>query len=701
MKKPHLPYSLCRTVAILCLPMSVVSCGGNHRPDAVNVMPSYLGAVTRTEFDGVADDLLTGGLGKTGLAAASPPGYLDPLHPNAAELRRNAIYANYRAVLDINAASGYGSLYGPNVDAAGDITAGEGKIAGSEYLAYADDGSGRRNVVLMVQVPASFDPEQACVVTGTASGSRGIYGAIGSAGEWGLKHHCAVAYTDKGGGIGLYTFDDDGVNLIDGQRSTRAAAGKAAHFAPELGDAERTAFAAAYPDRVAFKHAHSQQNPEADWGRMTLQAVEFAYYVLNERYGAVAGDGRSHLVRLSPKNTIVIASSISNGAGSALLAAEQDTRGLISGVAASEPQIQPGSSGFVVRQGGQVVAAQGRPLFDYATYAALYQPCLAEVADPAGNTVANAGRCAGLAAKGLLTGADLVSRQADARARLHAYGWLPDSDALQAAHAGTNILVAATYAYAYGRFSAVDRLCGLDFAATDAAGHPVALTPVQRATSFATQNGIIGSVVDENAVGGAVAYNAGVSPSSGLPDQSLDAFLCLRSLATGIDPVSGSSLDALNPALAAQGRRVREGVAAVRAGGNLHGRPAVIVQGRADTLIPVNHASRAYLALNAGVEGAGSRLRYIEVTHANHFDSFTSSLPTGIVPLHIYLIRALDAVYANLKSGVALPPSQLVRTVPRTSGTVPMTVTNVPPIAPVPVAGDVIGIGAGVVDVPN
>lgn len=55
----------------------------------------------------------------------------------------------------------------------------------------------------MVQVPASFNPAQPCIVTATSSGSRGIYGAIGTAGEWGLKHGCAVAYTDKGSGNGM------------------------------------------------------------------------------------------------------------------------------------------------------------------------------------------------------------------------------------------------------------------------------------------------------------------------------------------------------------------------------------------------------------------------------------------------------------------------------------------------------------------
>jgi hydroxybutyrate-dimer hydrolase len=34
-------------------------------------------------------------------------------------------------------------------------------------------------------------------VTASSPGSRGIYGSIGAVGEWGLKHRCAVAYTDN------------------------------------------------------------------------------------------------------------------------------------------------------------------------------------------------------------------------------------------------------------------------------------------------------------------------------------------------------------------------------------------------------------------------------------------------------------------------------------------------------------------------
>ena len=679
-----------RAATGLCT-LLLAACGSNHAPEELNQMPGYLGTIARADYDGKTNDLLTAGLGKSGLAGATPL-YANAEQPTPVELRRNAIHANYRAVLDIAANSGYGTLYGPNVDAAGNLGSGEGLVAGSEYIAYADDGTGKKNVTLMVQVPASFDPDRACIVTGTSSGSRGIYGAIGSSGEWGLKKGCAVAYADKGSGTGLYVFEDDSVNLQNGVRAGRVAAGKSALFAPDLSDAERLAWAAAYPNRIAFKHAHSQQNPEKDWGKVTLQAVEMAFYVLNERYGVLARDGSSRIVRLTPKNTITIASSISNGAGSALLAAEQDTKGLISGVAASEPQVQPQpSTAYSVRQGGVVVANPGRALFDYATYAALYQPCIASVAG-------NAGRCTALVAKGLLNGADLAAQQADAKLRLQAYGWLPDSDPLQAAHAGTNILVAVTYAYAYGKFSVTDKVCGFTFAQTDGGGNPIAFTSAQKAASFATQSGIVGNVVYENSVGGARVYTAGVSPSTSLADQSLDGFLCLRSLATGRDAVSGANLDGT---LAAQSVRVRAGMAEVVASGKLNGKPAIIVHGRSDTLIPVNHASRAYLGLNAAVEGANSKLRYIEVTHANHFDSFSSALPSLIVPLHVYLNRALDAMYAHLNAQQALPPSQVVRTVTRADASTLITNVNVPAIAATPAAGNAISVTGSAVDVPN
>jgi len=172
-------------------------------------------------------------------------------------------------MLDMTAAGGYGRLYGPNVDAQGTVVASEGKVPGTEYIAFADDGTGRQNVTLMVQVPASFDPKKPCVITATASGSRGVYGGI-STGEWGLKRGCAVAYSDKGTGGAPHDLQNDTVPLIDGTRTTATAAGKEAAFNAGLSPSELAAFNAATPNRFAFKHAHSGQNPEKDWGKTTL-----------------------------------------------------------------------------------------------------------------------------------------------------------------------------------------------------------------------------------------------------------------------------------------------------------------------------------------------------------------------------------------------------------------------------------------------
>ena len=184
--------------SLMILSVSVVAACGGDASLEVNSKPATLGAVAQINYDGNSDDLLTAGLGKTGIAGALPA-YADPTRPTAAELRRAAIYTSYRALLDMTAAGGYGTLYGPNVASDGTVTTSEGRIAGSETIAFSDDGSGAKNVTLMVQLPASFDPANPCIVTATSSGSRGVYGAM-STGEWGLKKGCAVAYSDKGTG---------------------------------------------------------------------------------------------------------------------------------------------------------------------------------------------------------------------------------------------------------------------------------------------------------------------------------------------------------------------------------------------------------------------------------------------------------------------------------------------------------------------
>jgi len=106
------------------------------------------------------------------------------------------------------------------------------------------------------------------------------------------------------------------------------------------------------------------------------------------------------------------------------------------------------------------------------------------------------------------------------------------------------------------------------------------------------------------------------------------------------------------------------------------------------------------------VEGAASRVRYVEVTNAQHFDSFLpfAGYDTRYVPLHLYFTRAMDAMWAHLKNGTALPPSQLVRTTPRggTPGAAnAITSANVPAIAAAPAATERISIEGSTLRLPD
>jgi hydroxybutyrate-dimer hydrolase len=691
-----------------------------------NVKPTFLSTVQVKCYDGVADDLLTAGLGKTGLAGA-PPGFADPLVPTAAELRKRAIWTNYRAVLDITAVGGYGTLYGPNVDKDGNVTNSEGKIAGCEYLTYAFDGASRKNVTLMVQIPDAFDRNRPCIVTGHSSGSRGVYGAIGSSGEWGLKRGCAVAYDDKGTGNGLHDLQTDVVGLIDGTRNlsdgtplTADLAGEDSHFTARLSDAQRAAFNAAFPNRVAYKHAHSQQNPEKDWGRNNLQSIVFAFYALNERFGT-PGPQRWKRIAFDRRNTLVIASSISNGGTGALAAAEQDWFGLIDGVAVTEPNAQPRNvRGITIEQGSTIVPTIGKSLYDYFTLANLYQPCAALAVGAAApgfaflaipNPVGASQRCAGLRAKGLVNGDTLTEQASDALARLHEYGWLAESDVLHASHYrfATNA-IAVTYSNAYGRFSVADNVCGFSFANTDAAGNVVPQLLASQASIFATGNGVPPTtgvnIVYNDSVGGAKLDLLAVSPSTGNADFALDGAICHRNLVEGRDIVTGAPLTG---AMRAASHRVRDGIEAVELTGFLKNTPAIIVHGRSDALVPVNHSSRAYYAKNQSISWGFSQLRYIEVTNAQHFDAFLPAAPLAgydsrYIPLHVYFIRALDWMYDHLTTGKALPPSQVVRGVPRggaPGAAPPLTAANVPPIQAAPPAGDRITFRHGTLHVPD
>jgi hydroxybutyrate-dimer hydrolase len=711
---------------------ALAGCGGGGGAHERNVLPAgitqhgvthYAATTPGAGNTAATQDLLTGGLGARGIASTGTvPLYADPAHPTALELRRNAIQSNYRGILDNTANGGFGRLYGPNVDASGNATAADGMVPGREYIASLDDGSGRKRVVMAVQVPDNFNTAAPCIVAGPSSGSRGVYGAIGTASEWGLKRGCAIALTDAGKGVGLHDLGDDTVNRIDGTRATRSAAGALNHFAANVTEAARAAYNAAFPNRLALKQAHSQLNPEKDWGNDTLAAIRYAFFVLNERYGSTDDP-----VVYRPGNTLVIAGSASNGGAAVIRAAEQDTAGLIDGVVASEPVTQlPTASGYGIQLGATPVAGYGKTLADYVTYGNLYQPCAALANEASlgaelsvfnfmtisGMTARAQARCTGLAAKGLVTGSTLAAQAADALAKLRAYGWTTEHDQMHNAHygLGNGPILSAMYPVGYGRLPVTDNVCATSFSAVDALGNPVATTAVAKASSFATANGTANGTpatpVYESSVGGAKAWQFAVSPSTGAADFGLDVALCQRALVTGTDPVTGAALTAASTPTAAQSAAVRAGIGEVTLSGNLRGHPTLIVSGRSDALVPVNDNARAYAAFNRAVEGAGSRLRYIEVTNAQHFDAFIpfSGFDNRFVPLHVYFTQAMDMMYAHLRNNAALPPSQLVRTTPRggAAGAAPaLTAANVPAISAAPAAGNQIGFSGTTLTVPQ
>lgn len=724
------------SLASAVLALLAVACGGSDDPDtAINVLPAgvtehsvttYTATTPGAGTTAATQDLLTAGLGKTGLGGTTPA-YVDGRNPTALELRRNAIFANYRGILDPSAKGGYGSLYGPNLDSAGKDTQGEGLIPGKEYVASIDDGSGQKRVVVAVQIPASFDVDNPCIVAGPSSGSRGVYGSIGSAAEWGLKRGCAVTLTDAGKGIGLYDLADDTVNRIDGTRATRSDAGALSFFAAHIGDSVRAAFNAAFPNRLAVKHAHSQMNPEKDWGNDTLVSIRYALYALNQEFGQSLAFGMHREARFNAANTLVIAGSVSNGGSGVLRAAEQDTDGLIDGVVAHEPSAQPAAaSGYGVQVGGGAVPVIGKPLIDYFTVANLYQPCaaLAPAATMAEASTYNymtltgmnaraANRCAALAAKGLVTGTTTEGQATDALQKLRNYGWTADNDTMHNAHYGLGnaAIIAMMYTNAFGRFSVVDNLCGMSAAQVDATGAVVPVPALVKAQSAAagngTLNGVPASVVYNNSVGGAKSWAFAVSPSSGTADFALDAALCQRALVTGKDAVTGDDLTAASTPTLAQSQAVRAGIAEALLNGNLRGKPTLIVAGRSDALVPINHSSRAYAAHNRSVEGAGGGVSYIEVVNGQHFDTLLplSGFDNRFVPLHVYYNRAMDAMFAKLKDGAALPPSQVVRTTPRggAPGAAPaITAAHVPNFVATPAAGDaIVFTGGNTIQVPD
>ena len=675
--------------------------------------PVVPGSVKVTAYDGVTDDLLSAGLNQAGLVSAVPPGFADPLHPTPAELRRRAIYNNYRGIVDTVPSGGMGLLWGPQSPGTPTIPGATfGLIPGVEYKAYltVPHPHGHvNNVPAAVQIPRHFDPAKPCIVAAPPSGSRSLYGGIAIA-EWALFKGCAVAMGGKGTDTGFHLLDAEAaayaVDDIDGVYASVDAIGDDAQFAVRPSRSLDT-YIAANPHRIATKHAHSQINPEKHWGEFALKSIEFAFWALNDHFD---GEGKK---RFSRKNTLVIAAGASNGAGTALRALEQDGEGLIDGLVVTEPNIDPEAGRFVIRLGSEApFDPAGRTIYDSMTMMSVYASCAALAPGASGTLLfgpgpLNVNRCTSLKEKGLVSGATVAEQAASAVSVLRANGYTPAEDWGISSHDTLSLWrsLQVTYANAYGRFAVQDNVCGMSFSATDpATGRPVALAEAVAKRLFADSSGVppTGGVnlIADKAANSPILENLAISPSTGRMDLNLDGALCFRSLQTGegLSDAQGWS----------NFSRVRSGTREIQTTGRLHGKPAIVIHGRRDALVFPNIHSRAYYALNQQHERHKSRLSYIEVTTGQHFDAFISSFfvgPTGaqFAPLHYYFLHAMDSMYAHLTEGKALPPSQVVRPTPR--GVQPYTPANVPLLLPpaklAPAPGDRIVFDDGVLTIPE
>lgn len=589
-------------------PRAAARRAGNAVTDA-----ACFGDVRETAHRG-RDDLLSAGLGLDGLRA-KPPKFAEAAHPTADELRRRAIHASWAGIADLGPLGGYGVVYG-----------GAPSVPGREFGAFAtlpharaDTRTGKRaSHRVLAQIPDAFDAKARCLVVAPSSGSRGVYGAISFAGAWALPRGCAVVYTDKGTGSGWFDLDSDSGVALDGTRAQRGVA--ALEFEPMATNGAHG---------VAVKHAHSGDNPEADWGRHVLQAARFGLAMLDRAFPQQAP--------FTADNTRIIAAGMSNGGGAVLQAAGIDDARLLAGVVALEPNVH--------------VEGRGRALYDYVTEAALLLPCA--LVDARFDDVPFArsqgalapawlARCAHLREVGLVEGADVAAQARSALDRLHANGWRDETIATAASSTLFDLwrAIGATYASAYLRAAPGAMPCGFSFGALSASGMPAPADVATRAAWWSDASGI--------PPGAGVWLLGGVEASA---DPTAPGVHGLRALWAG----EGDGARAL-----------RESVAATAAKPPREGLPVLVAQGEQDGLLPIDFASAAYVdALRA----AGRAPTYWRVPHAQHFDAFLSVPGFGErhVPLMPYGYALLDALWAHLDRGAPLPASQ--RFVTRARGT--------------------------------
>lgn len=572
---------------------------------------------------GPGDDLLSAGLGLEGLR--------NPVLPKGISARSAAIHKDFRDLVDLSPGGRFEDFLPGGAAAL--------RVDGWEYAALLRLGGTEHPISVRVLIPDHFNEARPLLVVAPSSGSRGVTGAIGDIGAWALPRGYALVLTDKGTG-GVQILADDTCYGPDLEPTYGSHALTTFRLKPTAALRE---FRRRHSAAIALKHAHSMQNVEADWPRAVLAATRFGLDVLN-KLGIPHGHER---VR-------VIAAGVSNGGGAVLRAAEVDASGMIDAVVAVEPNITPREChGSKVAFDGADPVACGRPLVDFATAmnlllpAALLSPELADAPFFSVTAMAQARQAAwarGLADQGLLDGSDTTAWAADALRRISALGFDPGAQALFPMMAVMHIwpAVSHTFVSALGRF-------------------PVEADPIGAHTAFATADPL-GQVLEELATPTAeqkrlyAALSGGLSPGGGAftihangdIHPSLEDALKLRQLAQG---------------KGAEGKRVQRGCDDVLASARPRGHSTIILHGRCDSLISVQHTSRAYFAACLASGGDTRHWRYYEHENGQHFETLLGipGMTEHYDPLLPCVFNALDLMQQHLFDGTALPPNQVVR----------------------------------------
>ena len=589
--------------------LALVGCASNPPASEKASMSDGLVSEIRVTTHQGDDDLLSAGLGLAGLRGSAPV-FANPDEPTSAELRRRAIHSSWRGIADLGPLGGYGEIYGSVP-----------LVTGREFSAFARLPKAKSSHRVVLQVPDLFDRDKRCVVVTASSGSRGVYGSISLAGAWGLPRGCAVAYTDKGTGSGYFDVASNTGVVLDGTRAERGSA--VLEFAPADDRVPASS------NQVLVKHAHSGDNPEADWGRHVIQAARFALQALDQAFPEQAP--------FTAENTRIIAAGLSNGGGAVLRAAEAD-EGLLDGVVAVEPNIWAGEG--------------GRALYDYATEAMLLMPCA--LLDPRFDQTPFARvngepppawltRCETLKDRRWQSASSAPSVAAEALESLHATGW---TDAALASAATSTALdlwraVTVTYSAAYARTGVGPMPCGFGLAATDPGGNARAASAVEQAGWWADATGI--------------------PPGAGVG--------ILDSMAAGKDASWPGSecLGRLWSESSDLGLLVFTGAAETRAALPRVDLPMIIVHGKADGLVPIAFSSAPYVRW---LEANGRKPVFWKVDHAQHFDAFLAFPGFGDahVPMLPYAYAALDKLWAHVFNDATMPTSRDIATSPRGDG---------------------------------